>query len=292
MTGIHRHRALSRHPETQYLELLDELLRAPPRETRNDTATRSVFGRQMRFDLTKGFPLLTTKRLPFRVIAGELIWFLSGSTNVRPLQEQGIRIWDEWADPATGELGPVYGSQWRRWSAYRRGDPRGPGYDGTHTIDQIAQVLQSLRDDPHGRRHIVSAWNPADIPDMALPPCHVLFQFYVGADHRLSLQLYQRSADAFLGLPFNIASYALLLEMFCSVLSRPAGELIWTGGDVHLYGNHVEQAQLQILRDPRPLPTLWCDIHGRHHDLDDWSLDDFEVENYDPWPHLAGEVSA
>jgi len=290
--SLHRHPALSRHPEQQYLDLLRELLDAKPHATRNDTATRSLFGRQMRFDLARGFPLLTTKKLPFRIIAGELLWFLSGSTNVRPLQEQGITIWDEWADEA-GDLGPVYGKQWRRWDANQ--DDGCYGAYPSKAIDQIANVLDSLRKDPHGRRHIVSAWNPADVPDMALPPCHCLFQFNVGADERLNLQLYQRSADIFLGVPFNIASYALLLEMFARVLGRQAGEFIWSGGDVHLYSNHVQQAQVQILREPRLFPTLATSTHeaGRPPtDMDSWTLNDLKIFDYEPWPHIAAEVSA
>lgn len=296
MTGIYRHRALSLHPETQYLDLLEELLRAPSRNTRNDAATRSVFGRQMRFDLARGFPLLTTKKLPFRVIVGELLWFLSGSTNVRRLQEQGIRIWDEWADPESGELGPVYGEQFRFWPSHRKAiaapTTDNPDQIVHGTIDQIAAVLHSLRKDPYGRRHVVSAWNPADVEDMALPPCHVLFQFYVGADERLSLQMYQRSADTFLGLPFNIASYALLLSMTAYVLGRQPGEFIWAGGDVHLYGNHVDQACEQILRDPRPFPKLRIKPEDCRFDLDHWNIEDFEILDYDPWPHIAAEVSA
>lgn len=290
---IRRHPALSSHPEQQYLDLLRELLDAPARATRNDTATRSLFGRQMRFDLARGFPLLTTKRLPFRIIAGELLWFLSGSTNAKALEDQGINIWREWGDPETRELGPVYGAQWRAWPKWQdRDDATFFSSDdpGKYLIDQIANVLESLRKDPHGRRHIVTAWNPADVPDMALPPCHAMFQFYVGADERLSLQLYQRSADAFLGLPFNIASYALLLSMTADVLGRQPGEFIWTGGDVHLYGNHYQQAQQQILRDPRLFPTLT--IVDGHTDLDNWSLDTFHLGDYEPWPHIAAEVSA
>jgi thymidylate synthase len=287
---------MSRHPEHQYLDLLRELLDAPPRATRNDTATRSVFGRQMRFDLSRGFPLLTTKKLPFSVIAKELLWFLSGSTSVRPLQEQGVRIWDEWADEF-GELGPVYGSQWRSWPAARRKFFPMPHYGENisqertviEPIDQIANVLQGLRDDPHGRRHIVTAWNPADITDMALPPCHCLFQFYVGTDGRLSCQLYQRSADIFLGVPFNIASYALLTIMFAAALNRLPGEFIWSGGDTHLYGNHEAQARQQVLREPRPFPFVGC---AHRTDMDSWKLGDFCMTGYEPWPHIPAEVSA
>jgi len=295
--SLHRHPALSRHPEQQYLDLLRDLLRAPVRETRNDTATRSLFGRQMRFDLAHGFPLLTTKRLPLRVIAGELLWFLSGSTNVRPLQEQGITIWDEWADPKTGDLGPIYGKQMRAWS----GQPipsSFPNDEGGETpavisypVDQVDSVLQSLGSDPYGRRHVMTLWNPADLPDMALPPCHgIAIQFYVGADERLNLFMHQRSGDAFLGVPFNIASYALLLSMFAHVLGRQPGEFVHSIGDAHLYGNHVTQAEQQVLRDPRPLPTLT--LSGKHRDMDHWSLGDMWIEGYEPWPHIAAEVSA
>lgn len=277
--SLYRHRALSRHPEHQYLDLLEHLVDREVRETRNDTATRSVFGLRMEFDIGRwGFPMLTTKRLPFRVIAGELIWFLSGSSNAKDLEDQGINIWREWGDPETRELGPVYGKQWRSWAA-----------PDDRTIDQIAGVLDSLRKEPYGRRHLVSAWNPADIQDMALPPCHVLFQLYVEDDARLSLQIYQRSADAFLGLPFNIASYALLLSMFARVLGRAPGTLIWVGGDVHLYGNHVEQAQQQVLREPRDFPELFLQPKP---DMNHWTLEDMTLRDYAPWPHIAGEVSA
>lgn len=470
---------IPRHPEHQYLDLLRELLDAPGRETRNDTATRSVFGRQMRFDLARGFPLLTTKKLPFRVIAAELLWFLSGSTNAKVLEDQGINIWKQWKRPynldrkielvdvrprsyvsyhgdfrTTGlggnkgderyELSQLwvrmmrrcydrthhryrfygakgvsvakdwhdpqtfvrdarklphweykkenwtdfdldkdyYGSNqygpttcaWLRedencqyttaavpivitrpdgqtsfhlsihdavrktgWassslrrylkdgplSSYKQGNkvyenwsahevtfgeklPRfalildremGPIYgkqmrgDGSPgAIDQIALMLQGLRDDPHGRRHVMTLWNPADLPDMALPPCHgIAIQFYVGADERLSLFMHQRSADAFLGLPFNIASYAMLLLMFARALDRHPGEFIWSGGDCHLYANHIEQARQQVLREPRPLPTL--DV-ARRGDLDTWTLGDFSLRDYAPWPHIVAEVSA
>lgn len=288
MTGIHRHRALSSHPEQQYLDLLETLLAAPERPDRTGTGTRGIFDYRMEFDIGRhGFPLLTTKKLPFRVIAAEVLWFLSGATNVRPLQEQGVRIWDEWADEA-GELGPVYGAQWRTWTAIA--PKTHPCWEPGDVviIDQIANVLASLRDDPYGRRHIVSAWNPVDVPNMALPPCHCLFQFYVEADGRLSLKMYQRSADVFLGVPFNIASYALLLCMFARALGRQVGRFIWDGGDVHLYLNHVEQAQVQILRDPRPFPDV---VLAARDDLDSWTLGDFTLRDYDPWPHIAGEVS-
>lgn len=272
---------IPRHPEHQYLDLLRELLDAPGRETRNDTATRSVFGRHMRFDLSRGFPLLTTKKLPFRIIAAELLWFLSGSTNAKVLEDQGINIWREWGDPVTRELGPVYGKQWRSWSVAREVGPN-------VTIDQITRTLIRLRNEPNGRRHVVTAWNPAEVDDMALPPCHCLFQFYVGADERLSCQLYQRSADIFLGVPFNIASYALLTMMFAQALGRLPGDFIWSGGDVHLYGNHIEQARQQILREPKPFPFVGLACRA---DLDSWTLGDFHLTGYEPWPGIVAEVS-
>lgn len=279
------HPALDAHPEQQYLDLLRTLLKAPERPDRTGTGTRSIFGHQMVFDLADGFPLLTTKRLPFKVIAGELLWMLSGSTNVRPLQALGIRIWDEWADPETGDLGPVYGKQMRAWDSFEYSKDISIG-----GIDQIANVLQGLRDDPYGRRHVITLWNPADVPAMALPPCHgIAIQFYVESDGRLSLFMHQRSADAFLGLPFNIASYALLLRMFSRVLDRQPGRFIWSGGDVHLYANHVEQAALQITRTPQPFPLLHLDAARK--DLDTWNVADFRLGVYDPWPHIAGEVA-
>lgn len=290
--SLRRHPALSTHPEQQYLDLLRELLAAPPRQTRNDTSTRSVFGRTMRFDLADGFPLLTTKKVFWRGVVAECLWFLSGSTNIRPLQAQGITIWDAWADE-NGDLGPVYGRQMRAWDA-TQSDGCGGAYPNP-PIDQIATVLQGLRDDPHGRRHVMTLWNPADLPDMALPPCHgIAIQFYVGADERLSLSMYQRSADIFLGVPFNIASYATLLTMFADVLGREPGEFVHMIGDLHLYGNHVEQAQQQILRDPRPFPTLHTTRHpeARPKDMDSWDIGDFYLEGYDPWPAIKAEVSA
>lgn len=267
---------MNRHPERQYLDLLRELLDAPPRDTRNDTGTRAVFGRQMRFDLAHGFPLLTTKKLPFRAIALENLWFLSGSTNAGWLENQGVNIWREWGDPVTREMGPIYGAQMR-----------GGGSSG---VDQIATVLHGLRTDPYSRRHVMTLWNPADLPRMALPPCHgVAIQFFVEADGRLSLQMYQRSADAFLGLPFNIAGYSLMLLMFCNAVGREPGEFVWTGGDVHLYSDHEEQARQQILREPRPFPVL--DLATRT-DMDSWSLGDFTLRDYNPWPHIPAPVSA
>src|SRR3954468_10834747 len=243
---------------------------------RTGTGTRSVFGHQMRFDLAEGFPLVTTKKVHVRSVVVELLWFLQGSTNVRWLQERGVSIWDEWAD-AEGELGPVYGHQWRSW----------PAPDGRH-IDQIAAVVQSLRSNPDSRRHIVSAWNVAEVSEMALPPCHTMFQFYV-ADGRLSCQLYQRSADVFLGVPFNIASYALLTQMMAQVVGLEAGEFVHTFGDAHLYTNHLDQARLQLTRDPRPLPTLRLDPSVK--DIFAFRYEDFVLEGYDPHPHIRAEVA-
>ena len=236
--------ALSAHPERQYLALLADIMTTGvERGDRTGTGTLGVFGRQMRFDLSKGFPLLTTKRVHFRSVLTELLWFLRGDTNVRWLQEHGCSIWDEWAG-ADGELGPVYGKQWRSWTV-----PDGPG------IDQIAAVQRSIRENPESRRHLVSAWNPAEIEDMALPPCHCLFQFFV-AEGRLSCQLYQRSADVFLGVPFNIASYALLTMMMAQATGLQPGEFVHTLGDAHLYLNHLEQAKRQLTREPFPMPTV------------------------------------
>lgn len=261
----------------QYLNLLQDILdNGTVKSDRTGTGTRSVFGRQLRFNLADGFPLLTTKKLHLRSIIYELLWFLRGDTNVRWLQEHGVSIWDEWAD-ADGELGPVYGHQWRSWPDYRGG-----------TIDQIAQAVELIRHHPDSRRIVVSAWNVAEVSDMALPPCHALFQFYV-ADGRLSLQLYQRSADTFLGVPFNIASYALLLQMMAQVTGLQAGEFVHTFGDVHLYLNHTEQARLQLTRTPRPLPRMRLNPNVR--DLLSFTYDDFTLEGYDPWPHIKAEVS-
>lgn len=261
----------------QYLSLLDHILRdGVDRSDRTGTGTRSVFGHQMRFNLDDGFPLLTTKKLHLKSIIYELLWFLRGDTNVRWLQEHGVSIWDEWAD-ADGDLGPVYGHQWRSWPDYRGG-----------TIDQIAEAIDLIKHHPDSRRIIVSAWNPAEVPQMALPPCHCLFQFYV-ADGRLSLQLYQRSADTFLGVPFNIASYALLLMMMAQATGLKVGDFIHTTGDTHLYHNHLEQAKLQLTRQPRPLPkmTLNPDVH----DLFDFKYEDFQLTGYDPHPHIKAAVS-
>lgn len=261
----------------QYLSLLKRILDEGATKTdRTGTGTKSVFGHQMRFDLSEGFPLLTTKKLHLKSIIYELLWFLRGDTNVKYLQEHGVRIWNEWADE-NGDLGPVYGHQWRSWPDYKGG-----------TIDQIQNVLDLIKHHPDSRRMMVTAWNPAEVEEMALPPCHCLFQFYV-ADNRLSLQLYQRSADTFLGVPFNIASYALLLQMMAQVTGLQPGEFIHTTGDTHLYLNHLEQAQLQLTRTPRKLPRM--KINPDVKDLFSFRYEDFELEDYDPWPHIAATVS-
>ena len=261
----------------QYLSLLNRILTEGATKTdRTGTGTMSVFGNQMRFNLADGFPLLTTKKLHLKSIIYELLWFLRGDTNVHYLQEHGVRIWNEWADE-NGDLGPVYGHQWRSWPDYNRG-----------TIDQIQNVLDLIRNHPDSRRMIVSAWNPAEVEQMALPPCHCLFQFYV-ADGKLSLQLYQRSADTFLGVPFNIASYALLLQMMAQVSGLEAGEFIHTTGDTHLYLNHLDQARLQLTRTPRPLPKMR--INPDVKNLFDFHYEDFQLEGYDPWPHISAQVS-
>jgi len=261
----------------QYLDLLDDVLReGTVKEDRTGTGTVSVFGRQLRFDLDQGFPLLTTKQLHLKSIIHELLWFLSGDTNVRYLQEHGVRIWNEWADER-GDLGHVYGYQWRSW----------PDYDGG-SIDQIATIVDDIRRTPDSRRLIVSAWNVADLPRMNLPPCHLLFQFYV-ADGRLSLQLYQRSADLFLGVPFNIASYALLLQMTAQVTGLRPGDFILTLGDAHIYRNHLDQVRQQLSRSPRPLPRM--ELNPARSSLFDFRYDDFRLVGYDPHPHIAGSVS-
>ena len=261
----------------QYLSLLNRILTEGATKTdRTGTGTMGVFGNQMRFNLADGFPLLTTKKLHLKSIIYELLWFLRGDTNVHYLQEHGVRIWNEWADE-NGDLGPVYGHQWRSW----------PDYNGG-TIDQIQNVLDLIRNHPDSRRMIVSAWNPAEVEQMALPPCHCLFQFYV-ADGKLSLQLYQRSADTFLGVPFNIASYALLLQMMAQVSGLEPGDFIHTTGDTHLYLNHLDQARLQLTRTPRPLPKMR--INPDVKNLFDFHYEDFQLEGYDPWPHISAQVS-
>lgn len=262
----------------QYLDLLRHVRDNGIRKNdRTGTGTVSVFGYQMRFDLSEGFPCLTTKKLHLRSIIYELLWFLRGDTNIKYLNDNGVTIWDEWADPATGDLGHVYGYQWRSW----------PTPDGGH-IDQIRQLVDSLRNNPDSRRHIVSAWNVADIPNMALPPCHALFQFYV-AGGRLSCQLYQRSADLFLGVPFNIASYALLTMMLAQTTGLEPGEFIHTLGDTHIYLNHLEQVETQLSRTPRPLPTMR--INPEVKDIFGFEYEDFVLEGYDPWPGIKAPIS-
>ena len=260
-----------------YLDLMRHvLLHGQEKSDRTGTGTRSVFGWQMRFDLAQGFPLLTTKKLHLRSIIHELLWFLQGDTNIRYLKENGVSIWDDWAD-ADGNLGPVYGHQWRHWPTRAGGE-----------IDQITDLIASLKQNPDSRRHIVSAWNPADIPQMKLPPCHALFQFYV-ADGRLSCQLYQRSADIFLGVPFNIASYALLTLMVAQVCKLTPGDFVWTGGDCHLYSNHMEQARLQLSREPRPRPVM--QLNPAVQDIFGFRYEDFTLQGYDPHPHIAAPVA-
>lgn len=268
--------ASAQHPERQYLDLLADILEnGAERGDRTGTGTLGVFGRQIRFDLSGGFPLLTTKKLHLRSIIVELLWFLRGETNIRWLKENGVSIWNEWAD-AEGELGPVYGKQWRSWA-----DPNGA------SIDQIEKLVHGLKTNPNSRRHIVTAWNPADVDDMALPPCHCLFQFFV-ADGKLSCQLYQRSADVFLGVPFNIASYALLTMMMARVVGLKPGEFIHSFGDAHLYLNHLEQAREQLAREPRSLPVMHV---ADRSDLFAFELSDFVLEGYDPWPHIKAPVA-
>ena len=261
----------------QYLDLMRRVRDTGARkEDRSGTGTLSVFGHQMRFDLSEGFPLVTTKKLHLRSIIHELLWFLSGDQNIRYLQDNGVSIWNEWADEE-GNLGPVYGVQWRSW-----GTPDG------RSIDQISQVMQQLKESPDSRRIIVSAWNVADVDNMALPPCHCLFQFYV-ADGKLSCQLYQRSCDIFLGVPFNIASYALLTHMMAEQAGLDVGDFVWTGGDCHLYLNHLEQTDLQLTREPLPLPRL--DIKRRPDSIFDYRFEDFEIVGYESHPHIPGKVA-
>ena len=261
----------------QYLDLLKHIIEhGTDKSDRTGTGTRSVFGHQMRFDLADGFPLVTTKKVHLKSIIHELLWFLNGDTNVKYLQDNGVRIWNEWADP-DGNLGHIYGYQWRSW----------PDYSGGH-IDQIKQAVEDIKHNPDSRRIIVSAWNVADIPNMNLPPCHAFFQFYV-ADGRLSLQLYQRSADCFLGVPFNIASYALLLQMMAQVCGLEPGEFIHTTGDTHIYKNHFDQVSLQLTREPRPLPRMI--INPDVKDIFGFKYDDFKLEGYDPHPAIKGQVS-
>ncbi len=261
----------------QYLNLMRTILDdGVDRGDRTGTGTRSIFGHQMRFDLSRGFPLVTTKKLHLRSIIHELLWFLAGDTNVKYLQEHGVKIWDDWADE-NGELGPVYGYQWRSW----------PAPDGRH-VDQISNLLDMIRKNPESRRLIVSAWNPALVDEMALPPCHALFQFYV-ADGKLSCQLYQRSADVFLGVPFNIASYALLTMMVAQVTGLKSGDFVHSLGDAHLYHNHLDQAREQLTRDPRPLPVMT--LNPDVSDLFAFKYEDFELSGYDPHPHIAAPIA-
>lgn len=261
----------------QYLDLLNRILTEGVKKgDRTGTGTISIFGNQMRFNLDEGFPLLTTKKLHLKSIIYELLWFLRGDTNLKYLHEHKVSIWDEWADP-DGELGHIYGYQWRSW----------PGYNGEF-IDQISQVVYDIKNNPDSRRLIVSAWNVADLGNMNLPPCHVLFQFYV-AEGRLSLQLYQRSADTFLGVPFNIASYSLLLMMMAQVTGLKPGDFIYTTGDTHLYLNHIEQTRLQLTRTPRPLPAMRLNPDVKN--IFDFVYEDFTLENYDPWPHIKADIS-
>lgn len=261
----------------QYLDLMKDILETGTSKTdRTGTGTRSVFGRQLRFDLSQGFPLLTTKKLHTRSIFIELLWFLKGDTNIQYLHDHGVTIWDEWADK-NGDLGPVYGHQWRSWPT-----PSG------QTIDQITNVLNQIKQKPDSRRHIVTAWNPAEVDKMALPPCHAMFQFYV-ADGKLSCQLYQRSADYFLGVPFNIASYALLTHMFAQQCDLEPGDFVWTGGDVHLYTNHIEQAKLQLSRDPFDSPQL--NIRRKPASIFDYQYEDFEIVNYQTHPGIKAPIA-
>lgn len=261
----------------QYLDLLQHVLdEGTERPDRTGTGALGVFGYQMRFNLEEGFPLLTTKKLHIKSIIHELLWFLTGDTNVQYLQTNGVRIWNEWADN-DGNLGPVYGAQWRSWAGRNN-----------ETVDQISQVIESIKNDPYSRRHIVSAWNVGDLPYMALPPCHILFQFYVNGD-KLSCQLYQRSADVFLGVPFNIASYSVLLMMVAQLTGLKAHEFIHTLGDAHIYANHIEQVKLQLTRGTRSLPEL--KLNPDVKDISKFTYDDFEILNYEPHPHIKGSIS-
>lgn len=268
---------MNQHPEKQYLALMRDILdNGVQKGDRTGTGTLSVFGRQMRFDLSQGFPLLTTKKLHIRSIIHELLWFLSGDTNIKYLKENGVSIWDEWADE-NGDLGPVYGKQWRRWKT-----------SNGEEIDQISQVVQQIKTNPNSRRHIISAWNVADVNDMALPPCHTLFQFYV-VEGKLSCQLYTRSQDFFLGTPFNLASYALLVHMIAQQCDLEPGDFVWTGGDVHLYSNHIEQANLQLTREPYPMPMLI--IKRKPNSIFDYKFEDFEIVNYQAHPSIKAPIA-
>lgn len=261
----------------EYLDLMQHIVdNGNDKSDRTGTGTRSVFGYQMRFDLSKGFPLVTTKKCHLRSIIHELLWFLNGDTNIGYLTDNGVRIWDEWADE-NGDLGPVYGKQWRSW-------PKGDG----EFVDQITDLVELLKKDPDSRRMIVCAWNVGELGEMALSPCHCLFQFYV-ANGKLSCQLYQRSCDVFLGLPFNIASYAMLTHMLAQQVGLEVGEFVWTGGDTHLYSNHMEQVALQLSREPRPMPTLT--IKRKPDSIFDYKFEDFEISDYDPHPHISAPVA-
>jgi len=261
----------------QYHELLQHILdHGVDRDDRTGTGTRGVFGYQMRYDLTKGFPLVTTKKLHLKSIIHELLWFVKGDTNIKYLKENGVRIWDEWADE-NGDLGPVYGKQWRSWET-----------SNGEAIDQLKQVIRQIKNNPNSRRHIVTAWNPADVKDMALPPCHCLFQFHIAND-KLSCQLYQRSADVFLGVPFNIASYALLTHMIAHICDLAVGDFVHTLGDAHLYQNHITQAQTQLERTPKKLPRLY--IEEERTEIERFTYEDFVIEGYDPDPHIKAAVS-
>lgn len=262
----------------QYLDLMKHVLdHGETREDRTGTGTISVFGYQARYNLEEGFPLVTTKKCHLRSIIHELLWFISGDTNIKYLKDNKVRIWDEWADE-NGDLGPVYGYQWRKWQT-----PDG------REVDQVAKLVDGLKNNPHSRRHILTAWNPADVDDMALPPCHSFIQFYVSTDKKLSCQLYQRSADIFLGVPFNIASYALFTMMLAQVCDLGVGDFVHTMGDAHLYSNHIDQAKLQLTRDPRPLPEM--KINPGVKSIFDFKFEDFELTGYDPHPHIKAEVS-
>ncbi|AZU61044.1 thymidylate synthase [Neobacillus mesonae] len=274
--------------DKQYLDLCRHILEnGVEKGDRTGTGTISTFGYQMRFDLRNGFPMLTTKRLHWPSIAHELLWFLSGDTNTKYLTDNGIRIWNEWADE-NGDLGPVYGEQWRRWLHVSGNHGSFENWYREESVDQIAQVIEQIRNNPDSRRLLINAWNVGELDQMALPPCHFAFQFYV-ANGRLSCQLYQRSADVFLGVPFNIASYSLLTHMIAHVTGLEVGEFIHTLGDAHIYTNHIEQVKTQLQRDPRPLPTL--KINRQVTDIDDFRFEDFEIIGYDPHPHIAGKVA-
>lgn len=287
------------HPEYQYLNLLDRLLRAPARKTRNDTATRSLFGASMVFDMADGFPLLTTKRVPFKAVALELDWFLSGNTNAKWLEDRGVNIWREWGDPETREMGPIYGQQFRGQLAVDgKTDHNGESYEWSYEIDVLSDVIDGIKNDPYSRRHVISLWQANQLEGMALPPCHgIAIQFYVEADERLSCSMYQRSADAFLGLPFNIASYSLLLHYVSTAVGREPGKFHWFGGDFHLYSNHEEAAREQLSREPKRFPGLCIDETWNHPEWERVNelVPDYQhctLIGYDPHPTIKAGVSA